>query len=97
MRAAGRSHRRDSNHADVVHDLRQCGYSVTDTSQVGHGCPDLVVSNYGHMRWVELKAGSGSLSADQIAWQVEHKGPPVIVARSAEDVLYAFLKILGDR
>lgn len=38
-----RAARVDENQANIVKDLRKLGYSVTDLSSVGQGCPDIMV------------------------------------------------------
>ena len=45
----------DSNHSLVVKTLRELGCSVFDTSSVGRGFPDLVVSRKGATALVEVK------------------------------------------
>ena len=46
----------DANHSIIVKTLRELGCSVFDTSSVGRGFPDLVVSRKGATALVEIKA-----------------------------------------
>jgi hypothetical protein len=46
----------DANHSIIVKTLRELGCSVFDTSSVGRGFPDLVVSRKGTTALVEIKA-----------------------------------------
>ena len=49
-------HRRDSNHKEIVKSLRQLpGISFVDLSQVGDGCPDLLVADWRGTALVEIK------------------------------------------
>jgi len=50
----------DANHSLVVKTLREMGCSVFDTSSVGRGFPDLVVSRKGATVLVEVKADAKS-------------------------------------
>lgn len=52
-RTSGR--RTDGNHAAIRDELRRLGLSVTDTSHVGGGFPDLVVSLGLEVVFVEIK------------------------------------------
>ena len=50
----------DANHSIIVKTLRELGCSVFDTSSVGRGFPDLVVSRKGATALVEVKANAKS-------------------------------------
>jgi Holliday junction resolvase len=50
----------DANHSVIVKTLRELGCSVFDTSSVGRGFPDLVVSRKGATALVEVKANAKS-------------------------------------
>ena len=83
------THRTDSNQPQVITDLRMAHFMVADTSMVGGGFPDLVVSRNGLTKLVEIKSPGGRLAysqADFLAdWQDE-----VIIAHSAFDVIRYF-------
>jgi hypothetical protein len=87
----------DANQPAVVQHLRECGLHVTLLHTLGKGVPDMVVTGYNHMAGavlallVELKNGNGKLTDDEIAWHSKYPADgPLIVARSAEDVLKWF-------
>ena len=90
----------DTKHADIIAELRQIGYSVADTSGVGHSFPDLVVGRNGMDAKVELKTPRGRkkayerLSDGQATFARDWKGSPVIVAYCAEDVHFKFSLLL---
>lgn len=54
--------RTDANHADIVATFRSLFCSVSDTSAVGSGFPDLVVGCAGRNHLVEVKDGDKSPS-----------------------------------
>lgn len=88
MRTAART---DANHTEIVRAFRDCGFSVTDTSGVGNGFPDIVVGKYGRTLPVEIKDGSKppskqQLTVDQLEWHATWRGSKAIV-RSVDDVL----------
>lgn len=90
-----RSHRRDLNHKEIVGELRQCGFSVVDLSQVGGGCPDLLVCRNNVQRLVEIKSEDGKLSEDQVTWCSTWNGPSPIVAKSSDEVIKYYEMRLG--
>lgn len=79
--------RRDGNHAEIVQAFQRCGYSVLDLSQVGDGCPDLLVGKRGHNTLVEIKMPSEKLQPHQRAWHNIWNGGVPVVMRSVEAVL----------
>ena len=88
----------DENQRQIVKDLRLAGFSVMITSGLGDDYPDLVVGRWGVDRQVEIKRPAGprggtamrNLSEGQERHAREWGGAPVILARSALDVLEAF-------
>jgi len=86
----------DVNQKDVVAALRFFGASVTPTSMLGEGLPDLLVGWMGCTILIEVKDGAKSaaerkLTPAQERWHREWKGRPVFVAKSAaEAVAYVF-------
>lgn len=65
--------KRDEKHAEIRGKLRECGFSVWDTGNIGSGFPDLIVSGMvthggmpGHLAnlLVEVKAAIGKKGGD---------------------------------
>ena len=97
--------RTDTTHAEIRDGLRTAGFFVADTSGVGNGFPDLVISRNGFMALVECKTRRHTgkrarqtaldrLGAAQKTFRDDWKGPPVIVAYSLEAVLFDFHLIM---
>jgi Holliday junction resolvase len=87
-----RAARVDANHAEITHALRQCGWTVHDTSGVGGGFPDLVVGKAGRLVLVEIKDGAKKPSARRLTkaealfWQkFGEAGVWVEIVESLED------------
>ena len=78
--------RRDANHAEIVTAFQQCGYSVLDLSQVGGGCPDLLVGRRGRDYLIEVKSSRGRVSNEQSSWTREWLGYTPRVVRTVDDV-----------
>lgn len=55
MAKPGQAHRRDANTGKIVAEFYACGASVVDLTQVGGGCPDLLVGYKGECYLVEIK------------------------------------------
>ena len=66
--------RTDSNQSDIIRMLREFGASVQDLSQVGHGCPDLMVGYRGRTFPMEVKSADGKLTPDEVKWRDNWKG-----------------------
>lgn len=79
--------RRDANHGEIVAAFQRCGYSVLDLSQVGGGCPDLLVGRRGRDYLIEVKSGSGRVSNEQCSWAQEWLGYAPRVVRTVDDVV----------
>jgi len=81
-----RKARVDDNHAEIMGRFRSWpGVSVSDTSRLGEGFPDLVVGLAGVNLLVEVKDGSKppsrrKLSPDENRWHVHWTGQVAIVA-----------------
>ena len=87
----------DVNQPTLVKQLRQCGFSVAVTSQLGNGFPDLVVSRNGKNLLVEIKDPNKppsvrKLTPDEEKFHSTWQGK-VIVAMDVEDVLNEFSKL----
>lgn len=98
MRRAART---DSTHATIRDRLRQAGFSVMDTSQLGRYFPDLVAGKHGITVLIEAKSpkkvrktkGDG-LSAGQTNFKEQWRGSAVIVSETTQGVLDAFRLIV---
>ena len=88
-----RAKRTDSNHAKLVRELRTAGFTVADTSGMGSGFPDLVISRQRVTKLVEVKSPKGKLRLSQAEfisrWQDE-----VIVAKDVLDVINYFQQLV---
>lgn len=84
-----RRKRRDTNHKAIVEALRAAGASVVDLSQVGRGCPDLLVGRGGVTRLLEVKEPGGKLNHDQVDFIARWRGTEVRVVTTPEDALRA--------
>ena len=100
MRRAART---DANHREIVEALRAAGASVTDTSAVGDGFPDLVVSYRNVWHLAEVKDGQKSpsrrkLTPEQEIWHAQQRAKVHIVT-SPHEALVAIGAITpaGDR
>lgn len=87
----------DVNQAAIVRELRAAGFHVALTHTLGRGFPDCVVTGYSiplgavAALLVEIKAGNDKLSEREGEWHAAYpEGGPLIVARSADDVLRWF-------
>ena len=81
----------DKNQNDVVQALEAIGATVTLLSQVGEGCPDLLVGFRGTNHLIEVKDGDLAPSARRLTppqkkWHAEWKGK-ACVANSVADAL----------
>ena len=88
MRRAART---DANHSRVIAAMRKIGAVVTDTSAVGSGFPDLVVSFRGKWHLFEVKDGAKPPSArkltdDQELWIAEQRAPVYVVKSEQEAI-----------
>jgi hypothetical protein len=91
----------DANQARIVGQLRDLGFVVHDVSSLGGDCLDLFVLGWNYrldvLEWcqVEIKTDDGELTPGEKAYidlimEAGSARPPVIVARSVEDVLRWF-------
>lgn len=87
MRRAGR---RDKTHATIRDGLREIGWHVIDTGDVGGGFPDLVVIAPGTTVFVECKSRKGALRESQGDLRMEcfYRNAPYVVARTLDDAIY---------
>lgn len=84
-----RAAKKDDNHAETVKVLKQVGFSIMETYQLGEDAVDFVCAFQGQTAVVEVKGENGKLSTGQIEFRDKWKGIH-IVARSYHDVLKAF-------
>jgi hypothetical protein len=96
MRQAARV---DRNQGGIVQTLRGLGFHVSPTHRLGGGFPDLVVTGP-HIDGgivallVEVKEPRGKLNEREKRYHADYpEGGPLIVARSADDVLEWFGRI----
>lgn len=76
----------DANQPEIVKALRRHGASVLHLHTVGHGCPDLAVGVAGSTYLLEIKDGSGKLTAQEEEFFKLWKGHVAIVRTPAEAV-----------
>jgi hypothetical protein len=89
----------DSNQGAVVKAFRQIGASVQVLSQVGKGCPDVLVGFRGVNVLVEIKDGgkvpsARKLTSDQVKWHESWAGQ-VCVATDIRDAIDQVIKVAG--
>lgn len=87
----------DANQPDIVRELRAAGLHVALTHTIGRGFPDCIVTGYSiplgavAALFVEIKVGRDKLTEREQEWHAAYPdGGPLIVARSADDVLRWF-------
>lgn len=87
-----RAKRVDKNQKLIVEQLRNLGFSVTLTYELGKGKPDFYI---GFGKWftlpVELKSKGGTLTKDEIKFHDEYKGY-IIIAYDLIDILKGVVK-----
>ncbi len=76
----------DRNQRAIVDAFRKLGATVSITSGVGRGFPDLVVGYRGVNELVEVKSSKGELNADEERWHSTWSGSSTVV-RDEEDVV----------
>lgn len=69
----------DNNQAEIVEALRRVGATVQILSDVGQGCPDIVVGFRGRNYFMEIKDGSGKLNKLQAEWHTLWNGQVAVV------------------
>lgn len=79
----------DSNQKPIIEALKLAGATVQSITQVGHGCPDLLVGYRRRSFLLEVKTPEGVPNEAQIDWHLRWQGPPVAVVRSPEEALRA--------
>ena len=78
--------RADTNQQEIVDALRDMGVSVLVLSQVGGGCPDLVIGWRGKNYLIEVKTKDGKLRPSQEEFFDTWSGRAFIV-RSLDETL----------
>ena len=81
----------DANQAEIVKALRDVGATVQTLTQVGKGCPDILVGykrlNGRHANYLmEIKHGKGQLTPDEHTWHQKWNGQ-VAVVRTVREAL----------
>jgi hypothetical protein len=83
----------DANQSLIVDALRERGWFVHSTAQLGRGFPDLLIGRKGVLRLVEVKDGAKVPSARKLtakegefAYAMQQAGCPVIRVESIADI-----------
>ncbi len=76
----------DSIQRQITKSLRKLGISVLVLSNVGHGCPDLLLGYAGHNYLVELKCGKNELTSFEKRFFDEWHGQ-VDIVHNLDEVL----------
>jgi len=80
-------HRTDTNQEPIVSALEQVGCAILKLTQVGSGCPDLLVRTPQYdLVLMEIKTPKGQLSPQQVIF---HREWPVYVVRNIDDAIKA--------
>ena len=79
-------HRADDNQKEIVDTLRDIGVSVLVLSQVGGGCPDLLIGWRKKNYLLEIKTENGKLRKSQIEFFDTWKGRVFIVRSIGEAI-----------
>lgn len=79
----------DANQPVIVRDLRKVGASVCSLSDMGNGCPDLIVGFRGKNYLIEVKDGDRKpserkLTDDERAWHGGWVGQVAVVENTRE-------------
>ena len=83
-----RAKRVDVNQKEIVAALRQLGFSVTDLSAVGKGCPDLLTGKNGVTYLLEIKRDNkAKFTPQQIEWQNAWNGGIFARIEKVDDIL----------
>ena len=80
-------HRADNNQKEIIEALRQIGASVLVLSQVGGGCPDLLIGFRNQSILMEVKTKKGKLKPEQIEFIYRWRGNQVQIVRSVEEAI----------
>jgi hypothetical protein len=83
--------KKDANHNEVVRTLKKCGIATMDTSGLGCGFPDLIVTVKGQIHLVDIKNpntsyGRRGLNDLQKEFADNWQGPPIYLIYSMDDV-----------
>ena len=81
----------DANQPEIVAALKKCGCSVVSLSNLGFGCPDLLVGNGGRNWLMEIKDGTRKpserrLTTDERFFHASWRGQ-VCVVETVEEAL----------
>ena len=94
--------RKDERQAVIFSELREMGFAVADTSNVGNGFGDAVISKHYVNAILEIKTPKGLKTAlqrlrpSQIEFHANWKGP-IITAYTASEVSFEFNLLLKRR
>src|SRR5271154_327774 len=94
--------KKDKAQSAIFAELRESGFAVADTSMVGDGFGDAVISKHGVNAILELKTPRGLKTAlqrrspSQIQFHSTWKGP-IITAYTVSEVIHEFNMLLKRR
>lgn len=85
--------RTDANQKEVVKAFRDTGATVQILSDIGKGCPDILVGSFGQNFLIEIKDGNKPLSAQKLTEHEERfhqnwKGQVCIIRSAVEAVSF---------
>ncbi len=78
--------KRDKSHIKIQNELRQRGFSVCDLSEIGRGCPDILIADANNTVLCELKESDGEIYIAQLEYIASWKGF-VAFATTVDDCL----------
>lgn len=93
MRRAART---DSNHGEIRESFRKMGFAVVDTSRMGAGFPDLIISRSLITAAIEIKRDrKAKLTPDQMTFHRDWKGH-VFVVTDHDDAVNVNMLMRGE-
>jgi len=78
--------RSDANQRTIVADLRKIGCTVVNLTQVGAGCPDLLVGYRGKTMLLECKNADGRnrIEFSQRDFYKKWQGGPIVIVHNSD-------------
>jgi len=81
-----RAKRVDENQQEIIDTLKEAGYSVHNTHDLGGGFPDIVVGCDKGNVLAEIKMPGKGLNEKETKWFMSWKGPKVVIYTKGEAV-----------
>lgn len=81
-----RAKRVDENQQEIIDTLRQAGYTVHDTHDLGGGFPDIVVGCERGNILAEIKMPGKGLNEKETKWFMKWPGPKVVIYDKEEAI-----------